>query len=131
MNRKKILVVDDEPDIITYLDVLLENNGYRMLQARSAQEAFSVLKMIKPDLICLDIMLPKKSGLALYCDLKLDEDLKDIPTIFMSAFSLARDFQGKGFRNLIPDPRVPEPEAFMEKPVKAEKLIEIIKQTID
>ena len=131
MGRKKILVVDDEPDIIAYLDVLLDDHGYKMFQARSAKEAFSIMKKIKPDLICLDIMMPKKSGIAIYCEVKLDETLKDIPTIFISAFSMARDFYGKGFRNLVPDPRIPEPEGFMEKPVQAEKLLKIIERTIN
>ena len=131
MGRKKILVVDDEPDIITYLDVLLDDHGYKMFQARSAKEAFSIMKTIKPDLICLDIMMPKKSGIAIYCDVKLDDRLKDVPTIFISAFSMARDFYGDGFRKLVPDIRIPEPEAFVEKPIQTEKLLEIIKQTIN
>ena len=131
MSRKKILVVDDEPDIIAYLDVLLDDNGYKMLQARTAKEAFSIMEMIRPDLICLDIMMPKKSGVALYCDLKLDENYKDIPMIFVSAFSMARDFYGQGFRKLVPDTRIPEPEAFLEKPIQPDKFIEIINKTIN
>ncbi len=130
MVRKKILVVDDEPDIIAYLDMLLDDHGYKVLQARSAKEAFVLMENNMPDLICLDIMMPKKSGIAFYHEFKLDDRFKALPTIFISAFSLARDFYGEGFRKLIPDTSVPEPEAYLEKPIRADKLLEVIKRTI-
>ena len=71
--RKKILIVDDEPDILMYLTTFLMDNGYQPLQARSADEAFAVLEKQKPDMICLDIMMPKQSGSALYQKIRLDD----------------------------------------------------------
>ncbi len=130
MVRKKILVVDDEPDVVAYFDMLLDDHGYKVLQARSAKEALAIMEKNRPDLICLDIMMPKKSGIAFYHEFKLDDRFKSIPAIFISAFSLARDFYGEGFRKLIPDTSVPEPLAYLEKPVQVEKLLEVIKQTI-
>jgi len=130
MNRNKILVVDDEADIIMYLDTLLKDNGYDVLQARSVKEAREIMEQVKPDLVCLDIMMPKQSGIALYRELKLDDGFKDIPVIFISAFSLARDFYGSEFRKLIPDRRVPEPENYLEKPVQPAKLLAAIEKVI-
>ncbi len=130
METRNILVVDDDPDIITYLTVLLEDKGYKVLGAQSVREAQVILEKSKPDLVCLDIMMPRQSGIALYSEFKLDDRLKEIPTIFISAFSLARDFYGDSFRKLIPDTRVPEPEAYMEKPIEADKLLEIIERTV-
>jgi len=130
MGRKKILVVDDEPDVNAYFHMLLDDHGYKVFQARSAKEAFAIMEMSMPDLICLDIMMPKKSGIAFYQEFKLDDRYKDLPTIFISAFSLARDFYGEGFRKLISDQRVPEPQAYLEKPVQVDKLLEVIKETI-
>ena len=63
--KKTILVVDDDPDIIIYLTSLLSKNGYSVLQARSVEEALKMLQVSAPDLICLDIKMPKKSGLSL------------------------------------------------------------------
>jgi len=130
MDEKKVLLVDDEPDIRMYLGALIEDNGYEVLMAQNTEEALSFMERQKPNLICLDIMMPKKSGLAFYNDFKLDDRFKDIPTIFISAFSLARDFYGSGFRKLIPDTRVPEPEGYLEKPVKVDKLLEAIEKII-
>ncbi len=130
MVRKKILIVDDESDIIAFFDMLLDDHGYKVLQARSAKEAYALMENNTPDLICLDIMLPKKSGVAFYHEFKLDDRFKDIPAIFISAFSLARDFYGEGFRKLIPDTSVREPEAYLEKPVQTDKLLEVIKRII-
>ena len=130
METKNILVVDDDPDIRTYLSVLLEDNGYKVFRAQSVNEALAIMKENTPDLVCLDIMMPRQSGITLYNKFKVDDRLKEVPTIFISAFSLARDFYGDSFRKLIPDTRVPEPEAFMEKPVEANKLLEIIERTV-
>jgi CheY-like chemotaxis protein len=123
---KKILIVDDEPDLGTYLAVLLGDRGYRTFQARSTEEAWKALPMILPDLICLDIMMPRQSGIALYSRLKKDPRFKNVPAVFISAFSTARDFTAAGFRKLIPDRDVPEPEAYLEKPVDAARLVAVI-----
>ncbi len=123
---KKILIVDDEPDVSTLLCVLLGDHGYRTYQARSGEEAWKAVPMILPDLICLDIMMPRQSGIALYSRLKKDPRFKSVPAVFISAFSTPRDFTAAGFRKLVPDPAVPEPEAYLEKPVDAARLIEVI-----
>jgi len=130
MEMKKILIVEDELDVRMYLQALLEDSGFEVSAASSAEEARAMLRKSAPDLICLDIMMPKKSGIAFYQECKLDDNLKDIPAIFISAFSLARDFHGRSFRKLVPDERVPEPAAYVEKPVKVDKLLEVIERTI-
>jgi len=127
---KKILVVDDEPDITTYLQTLLEDNGYLVLKAHSAREAMEIIEKETPDLISLDIMMPKRSGIAFYQDLKINEDTKGIPAIFISAFSMARDFSGMGFKNLVTDSRVPEPEAYFEKPVDIPRLLKVLEEIL-
>ena len=128
--RKKVLVVDDEADMVVSLAAMLEDHGYEAVQARSAEEAFMRIMESRPDLVCLDIMMPGQSGIALYRKLKLDERTKGIPAVFISAFSMARDFTGTGFRKLIPEPAVPEPAAYLEKPFKADRLLEIIREVI-
>jgi CheY-like chemotaxis protein len=130
MDRKKILIVDDEPDLIIYIDTLLSDNGYDVLQAESAREAREIMEQTRPDLVCLDIMMPKKSGIAFYREFKLDENFKDIPAIFITAFSMERDFEGHSFKKLIRDKKIPEPCAFIEKPVIAAELLEAIKRAL-
>jgi len=130
MDRKKILIVDDEIDIIIYLDTLLKDNGYEVLKARSAGEAREIMEQVRPDLVCLDIMMPKRSGIALYREFKTDDRFKDIPAIFITAFSLTRDFEGGELKRLIQDKRVPEPYAFIEKPIQVPKLLEAIERAM-
>ena len=123
---KKILVVDDEPDIVTYLTTLLEDNGYLTRSAGDADSALSEMRARPPDLICIDIMMPRRSGLSLYQQVKTDPDLKDIPAIVISAFSRLEDFTGQKFRRLFPDESVPEPAFFIEKPVNVENFLEVV-----
>jgi len=124
--RKKILIVDDERDIIFYLTTLLRENGYEVFHAEGAEEAMEKILDHMPDLVCLDVMMPRQSGIALYRRFKLDQRSKDIPAIFISAFGLANKLTGKGFRKYIPETEVPEPKAYLEKPVKAQTLLEVI-----
>ncbi len=128
---RSIMIVDDETDIVLYLDTLLRDHGYRVIQARSAEEAWEKLQEEKPDLLCLDIMMPKQSGIALYRKLKLDPLYKDVPVIFISAFSTRKDFSGRGFRKLVPEREVPEPDAYLEKPLNIGNFLSTVKANIE
>ena len=79
-----------------------------------------------PDLICIDIMMPRRSGLSLYHQVKTDPHFRDIPVIVISAFSRLEDFTGQKFRRLFPDESVPEPSFFIEKPVNVEHFLNTV-----
>lgn len=123
---RKILIIDDEPDVAFYLKILLEDNGYFALMAHDAEEGFRKAQQELPGLICLDIMMPKKSGITLYKELKKDRKLRDIPVVIISGVESAYSFTGPQFRRLIPDRDIPEPLAFFEKPVNAQSLFEFL-----
>ena len=127
---KTILVVDDEPDLALALAEMLEGYGYRVMEAHSAEEAWKRIQVRRPDLITCDLMMPRRSGIAFYQALKRDAGCKDVPVIFISAFSQPRDFSGPAFRKLVPDASVPEPAGFLEKPVQVEKLLALIRGAI-
>jgi CheY-like chemotaxis protein len=124
--RRKILVVDDEPSIVAYLTSLLEDNGYETCSVTDAMEAMTAVREESPDLITLDIMMPKRSGITLYQDLKLDPELRTIPIVFVSAFSRTNDFRPGSFRKMVPDERVPVPEAYIEKPIDIPVFLEAV-----
>jgi CheY-like chemotaxis protein len=115
--RRKILVIDDEPDIAVYLRLLLENHGYDVVAASDGQQGFELAKREAPDLVCLDIMMPRKTGVTLYQEIKTDPDLKHLPCIIISAYESAYSFKGQAFRRLIRNPSIPEPLRFFEKPL--------------
>jgi len=83
--QHRILIVDDEPEVHTVLGKMLVREGYAILSAYSAQEAFEKVKSSKPDLIILDIMMPKVSGIEVCNQLKADPDTKDILILIVSA----------------------------------------------
>jgi len=127
----RVMVVDDEPDLLAYMSALLSDHGFEPVEARSAEEAVKRARADKPDLICLDLMMPGQSGILCYRDMKKDPELCHIPAVMVSAFGRQEDFTGDGFRKLLPDPEVPLPEGFIEKPVEPDRLIRVLKCILD
>ena len=84
-NKKKILVVDDEQDIVTLIKRRLEISGYEVIEAADGSEGLEKARKEKPDLVILDIMLPKIDGFQVCRMLKFDTDFKDIPVMLFSA----------------------------------------------
>ncbi|MBN1465133.1 response regulator transcription factor [candidate division KSB1 bacterium] len=82
---KKILLVDDEKDILELLEFNLEAEGYKTYKARDGEEALKKAVEKLPDLILLDIMLPKKDGLTVLRELRANRTTADIPVIFLTA----------------------------------------------
>lgn len=89
----KVLAVDDDPVIQRLLQVNLEMEGYEVELASDGQEAIDKAKSFRPDLVLLDIMMPKKDGWQVCAELKEDPDLKDVPVIFLSARAQDVDVQ--------------------------------------
>ena len=84
-SKKTIMVVDDNPDIITIIKTILEGKGYNVVSASSGQELLNLLKNQKPDLIILDIMMPEMDGLEVLTKLKGVTDTTSIPVILLTA----------------------------------------------
>jgi DNA-binding response OmpR family regulator len=81
----KILVVDDEPSIVRPLVFILKREGYEVITASNGEEGLQMARTQKPDLIFLDVMMPKKNGYEVCKELKCDPDLKQIYVIILSA----------------------------------------------
>ncbi len=119
-DQKKILIVEDEPDVMIYLNAIYEDNGYTTVQATDGIEGFNMAKSEKPDLISLDIAMPNQTGVRTYREYKQDPDLKDIPVIIITA--VGDDFRRylaklKGFQ---------KPEGFMNKPIDENRLLKMV-----
>lgn len=93
MAGKKILVVDDEINILTIMEARLRGNGYDVIMASDGQEGLVKARNEKPDLIILDIMLPKLDGYKVCRLLKADEQYKQIPIILLSARTQDSDME--------------------------------------
>jgi len=113
---KKILVIDDDPIVVKYLQAVFSDNGYETCVATSSMEGLDVVRREKPDLITLDIQMPGEWGPRFYRKLRQDKTLRDTPVIVISGID--------------GDHAVKDAVAFVKKPFDPEKLIGIVKNTI-
>ena len=87
MSKQTILVVDDERDILDLIEYNLKIEGFNVLKAENGQEGITKAKGGRPDLILLDIMMPKMDGIEAVEVMRRDKDLKKTPIIFLTAKS--------------------------------------------
>ncbi|MGE5258484.1 MAG: response regulator [Hyphomicrobiales bacterium] len=127
---KKVLVVDDDPDVRLFSTTVLEENGYTPLEAGNGEEALQAMRAEKPDLVILDVLMPRQSGVRLYRQLKTDPELKDIRVIVLSGIAKTSFLKSQQALAEFGQSAVPEPEFYLEKPVEAEKLAETIQKVI-
>ena len=121
---KTILVVDDEPDVVTYLSTVLKDAGYDTLEAANGEEAMEQTRKSHPDLITLDITMPEMTGVKTYRQLKEDEAFRRIPVIIVTGVT-------HDFRQFISSrAQVPPPEGYLEKPVKPAELLAEVKRLV-
>jgi len=119
---KKILIVDDEEDIRTYLSTLLGDQGFETLLAKDGEEAWKQVGANSPDLITLDISMPEKSGIKFYREMKADDRWKKIPIIIVTGVS--EDMR----KFLSSRHQVPPPEGYLAKPVNREEILALIQK---
>lgn len=114
---KKILIVDDDPNIVDYLTTLFQDNGYNTVAARNSKEALETAKKEIPDLITLDLEMPEEWGPRFYRKMSQEKTLKNIPVIVISGFSGSDHAIGKAVASLT-------------KPFDRNELLEIVKDTL-
>ena len=121
--RKKVLVLDDEPNVVAYLETLLQDNGYDTVSAGDGREGMEKTRSEKPDLITLDISMPEESGVRFFRELKEDPDLSSIPVIIVTGVT---GYGGKpeDFQKFISTRKnIPPPEGFVAKPIDRDELL--------
>lgn len=123
-NPKKILVVDDEPDLQSFLGAYLEDNGFDVVIAADGKQCLVKAKAEKPDLITLDISMPEESGVRAFRNIQEDPDTKDIPIIIVTGVAAQ-------FKQFIHTRKVVKPPAgYVEKPINTSELLEKIKEIL-
>ncbi len=85
MKQKKIVVVEDEPDLVDVVTYNLEREGYSVLASQRGDEGLNLIRSQAPDLVLLDLMLPGMDGLSICRQMKSDSSMKEIPIIIASA----------------------------------------------
>ncbi len=115
----RILVVDDEPDMIVFLCAWLEDNGYAPCPANDCQQALQSILKQRPDLVLMDLNMPQQSGIQLYRELQDRESLRTIPVVFVTGLTQYQIFNSSCSA-------LPEPAACIQKPID----MECLKRTI-
>jgi CheY-like chemotaxis protein len=116
----KILVIDDEQDMRIYLSTLFKKAGYEVEVAANGNEGLEAAASFGPDLITLDILMPKKSGVRAFRELRLSEGSKDTPIIVLTGLTQQEDFFAEGLDDL------KGPDAIVEKPIEREEFLETV-----
>ena len=127
---KTVLVVDDDPDVRMFSITVLEENGYTPLEATNGEEGMSLVRQEQPDLIILDVLMPRESGIKMYRDLKTDSALKATPVIIQSGIAEKSFLRSQKALTEFGGAAVPEPEAYLEKPVEADELAATIRSVL-
>jgi CheY-like chemotaxis protein len=124
---KKVLVVDDEADVRTYLSRLFEENGFRAAFAGNGEEALQAVEKERPDLITLDLSMPQTSGVRFYQTLKSRPDLAGIPVVMVTGVTGqggSRDTE----RFYSTRRQVPPPDGFIAKPVDPDEMLQLARK---
>jgi CheY-like chemotaxis protein len=127
---KRILIVDDEPDVVSYLEMLLQDNGYDTLTAEDGAQGLDLARKEKPDLVTLDISMPKASGTRFYKAIRSEPDLASIPVVIVTgvtghggdAYAYER-FIGR--RTL-----VPPPDGYFPKPIDRDEFLAALRKLL-
>lgn len=127
---KKVLSVDDDPDVRLFTTTVLEEHGYLPLEASNGEEGLQMIKSEKPDLVILDVLMPRQSGIRLYRELKTNPAYKDVRVMILSGIAKKTFLRSQQALTEFGETAVPEPEFYLEKPVDADVLAETIKKAI-
>jgi len=127
--KKTVLVVDDEPDVRTFFETALTDAGFDVVTASNGEEALEKVKELVPDLISLDLVMPKKSGVRFYHELRRQQEWRKIPVIVVTAH--ANDEMGSSdLDQILNESTISGPGIYLEKPVTASSYVRSIKKTL-
>ncbi|MDP8208174.1 MAG: response regulator [Candidatus Electryonea clarkiae] len=124
LNKKKILIVDDEPDVVAYIKILLEDQDLDTIVASNGADGYKLVLSDKPDLITLDITMPIESGVMMYRDLRENEATASIPVIIVTGIDENFKHFIKSRKNLVP------PDGYFEKPIDKGEFISRVNELL-
>ena len=128
---KNIMIIDDEEDIRTYLEAVLEDSGFDTCTADEEENIIEALKHHQPDLVLLDIMMPRRSGISIFRDLRTSAEFSETPVALISGIEKVNAFFHGDFQIMLDGRQLAPPNGFIEKPIRIEQLIEVIEQIFE
>jgi DNA-binding response OmpR family regulator len=126
MGKRYVLIVDDDPDMVETVGMMLESKGYEVGKAYDGIEGEESIKERRPDLMVLDVMMPRKNGYVLCAEMKKNKKTRDIPIILLTAVGEAVPTTSYSHA----DGMATEADDYIPKPVDAESLVEAIERLL-
>jgi CheY-like chemotaxis protein len=126
MSAKYVLIVDDDPDLVETVSMILESKGYEVGKAYDGIEGEEAIKQRRPDVLVLDVMMPRKNGYQLCKELKADPATKAIPVVLLTAVGEAVPTTTYSHA----EGMSVEAEDFIPKPVDAATLVEAVERLL-
>ncbi len=127
---KRVLIVDDEPDVVDYLEMVLRDNGYDTLSARDGSQALDLARTEKPDLVTLDISMPKASGTRFYKAIRSEPELASIPVVIVTGVTGYGGDTHAYERFISRSKLVPPPDAYFPKPIDREEFLTALRKLL-
>lgn len=119
---KTVLIADDEPNILISLEFLMKREGYRVVVAHDGQEACDLIRTEHPDLLLLDVMMPKKTGFDVCHEVRANAECKDLPILMLTAKGRDTDI-AKGLAM--------GANAYMVKPFSTKELVQKVRDLLE
>ena len=126
--RKRVVVIDDEEDLTTYFSTILEENGFSVKTANNAVDGEKLIREDPPDLICLDLLMPGKTGVNLFLWLRRrEEPLRDVPLIIITGI---KEQINVDWKDIVSKSKARVPDGFIEKPVTPQRLMRVVNNVL-
>jgi CheY-like chemotaxis protein len=124
---RSALVIDDEPDLRTYLSAILEDHGWSVRTAATAVEGEELIREQRPDLVLLDLVMPGRNGIQFFARLRGDEATRSIPVIMVTGI---REQLNIDWGSIVGRLKARVPDGFIEKPIDRAALTKLIDEVI-
>lgn len=123
MAPKTAVIIDDEPDITTYFETLLTDNGWSVRTANDPNDGIALAQEEPPDVVLLDVMMPERGGLSTLIALRKDERTAEVPVILVTGI---QDTLKADFGDFLDRFKKYHPNAYLQKPIDEAKLLQTV-----
>lgn len=121
----RVAVVDDEVDVAAYVCVALADSGCRTLAISSPDDAVAAMRAFRPDLVCLDLVMPGRTGASIYVELQNDPALAGVPVLILSGVDAREELAGA-----IAEAALPAPAGYLEKPLDIDAVVAAVRRLV-
>ncbi len=125
----RILIVEDDPEFSYYLKIILEEAGFCTVLASDGMAGFQLMKSIVPDLITLDLIMPNKTGIKFFTEIRKNSKYCSIPVIIITSYT-NNTHPGIDFKKALYSKALMPPDGYFEKPVESLRLISVIRKIL-